>query len=92
MRRSILAFGIVSLLAVGSTTTANATCDVPLVISNGGGQAVVMILLDNSGSMNEALTPDQFQLAQPPGAQVIRLDGSQGQGSASAKGSAEAER
>lgn len=43
-------------------------------------------------ALNEALTPDQFQLAQPPGAQVIRLDGSQGQGSASAKGSAEAER
>jgi outer membrane lipoprotein-sorting protein len=44
-------------------------------------------------ALNEALTPDQFQLAQPPGAQVIRLDGSQGQGSASATtGSAEAER
>ncbi len=43
-------------------------------------------------TLNEALTPDQFQLAQPPGAQVIRLDGSQGQGSTSATRSAEAER
>jgi hypothetical protein len=40
--------------------------------------------------LNEPLRPDQFQLAQPPGAQVVRLDGSQGQGSTSATRSTEA--
>jgi hypothetical protein len=39
-------------------------------------------------TLNGPLTPDQFELAQPPEAQVVRLDGSQG-GSASATRSAE---
>jgi hypothetical protein len=43
-------------------------------------------------TLNQPFTPDQFQLAIPSGAQVVRLDGSQGQGSNSAMRSAEAPR
>ncbi len=35
-------------------------------------------------TLNKPFTPDQFQLAQPPGAQVVRLDGSQAKASSSA--------
>lgn len=43
-------------------------------------------------TLNNPFTPDQFQLAQPPGAQVIRLDGNQAKGSSSATRSIEAPR
>jgi hypothetical protein len=43
-------------------------------------------------TLNNPFTPDQFQLAQPPGAQVIRLDGNQTDGSSSATRSIEAPR
>jgi outer membrane lipoprotein-sorting protein len=43
-------------------------------------------------TLNEALSPDQFQLARPSDAQVVRLDGSQGASSTSATRSLEAPR
>ncbi len=43
-------------------------------------------------TLNQPFTPDQFQLAIPAGAQVVRLDGSEGQGSNSVMRSAEAPR
>ncbi|MGA2961012.1 MAG: DUF4292 domain-containing protein [Candidatus Korobacteraceae bacterium] len=43
-------------------------------------------------TLNKPFTPDQFELTQPPGAQVVRLDGSQGQGSTPAASSIEAPR
>ncbi|MBI5169269.1 MAG: hypothetical protein HZA61_07255 [Candidatus Eisenbacteria bacterium] len=46
---------VLAALASMHATIAGAVCDVPLVISTGGGEANVMILLDNSGSMNEVV-------------------------------------
>jgi type IV pilus assembly protein PilY1 len=41
--------------AVLAAGPAGATCDPPLVVSHAGGRAKVLIILDNSGSMNEVL-------------------------------------
>jgi type IV pilus assembly protein PilY1 len=52
-----LKFGlaIVTAVLIGHASEALATCQVPLAIGQNTGNANVLILLDNSGSMNEAL-------------------------------------
>jgi type IV pilus assembly protein PilY1 len=46
-----------------SSGVARGTCDMPLAISHGGGEANVLFLLDNSYSMNEALCSDAYDAA-----------------------------
>lgn len=54
-------FGLILAAVAGChAVLAHATCDVPLVISHGGGEANVMFLLDNSGSMNEIVCSDSY--------------------------------
>ncbi|MCC6650044.1 MAG: hypothetical protein IT348_02725 [Candidatus Eisenbacteria bacterium] len=56
MRRiaQIIVSGVTAVAMMSALVSPSlATCDVPLVISHGGGEANVMILLDTSGSMNE---------------------------------------
>jgi type IV pilus assembly protein PilY1 len=43
-------------IIVGTAGLAYGACDPPLVVSNAGGRAKVLFILDNSGSMNEAVT------------------------------------
>ena len=42
------------------TPAAATTCQVPLTIGQSTGEANVMIMLDNSGSMNEAIVADAY--------------------------------
>jgi type IV pilus assembly protein PilY1 len=61
MRRTIHAIGLGCLVVLANAAAVHAaTCDVPLVISHGGGQAGVLIILDNSASMNEAICADAY--------------------------------
>lgn len=51
----LLTLAIVAATMIGHAGPVRATCDVPLAIGSVTGEANVLILLDNSGSMNEAL-------------------------------------
>jgi type IV pilus assembly protein PilY1 len=62
MRRKLLTIGLWFAIAagVGQATAAFAACQIPLVISQSSGDANVLIVLDNSGSMNEALQSSAY--------------------------------
>ena len=59
-RRVTATAGLAALAAFLLAATAGATCDPPLVISQGGGSAKVLFILDNSGSMNEVVHADGY--------------------------------
>ncbi len=63
-----LLFAVVLLVLVGVWNGAWAQCQTPLFIQEGLVEANVMILFDNSGSMNEALYHPDYD-------QGIRYDG-----------------
>ena len=60
MRHSLRLVGLVlgAMAGLGFAGAAYASCEVPLAIGGATAEANVLIILDNSGSMNEALTPD----------------------------------
>lgn len=62
MRPTILAAALTCVLATGlcAARPAVAACDPPLAVSHVGGRAKVLIVLDNSGSMNEAVYADPY--------------------------------
>lgn len=62
MRPRLLAFGLgcLAAAAIANAVPARAACDPPLLVTNAGGRAKVLIILDNSGSMNEAVRADGF--------------------------------
>ena len=62
MRQSLRFFALVlgAMAGLGFARTASATCDLPLAIGGAAAQANVLIILDNSGSMNEALTSSSY--------------------------------
>ena len=62
MRRTSVPFGLTVLIAaaIGRATIAHAVCDVPLNIAHTSGSANVLVILDNSGSMNEAVYHDAY--------------------------------
>lgn len=62
MRPMFLAGAIACLVAAGLGVAgpAAAVCDPPLVVAQAGGRAKVLIILDNSGSMNEAVYADAY--------------------------------
>lgn len=51
---------LAATLLVGQTVPAGAVCQIPLAIGQNTGNANVMIMLDNSGSMNEALMSSAY--------------------------------
>jgi len=62
MRRTYLtlALGLVAAAVVGWSDAARAQCNMPLVISQSSGTAKVLIILDSSGSMNEAIMSPSY--------------------------------
>ncbi len=62
MRRTLRWFVLALAVAmlVGRVQDAGAVCQIPLAIGQNTGNANVMILLDNSGSMNEALQSSAY--------------------------------
>jgi type IV pilus assembly protein PilY1 len=46
---------VVVLLALLARPAAAGTCDIPLIVGSAGATANVLLLIDNSGSMNEAI-------------------------------------
>ena len=62
MRPHRFIFGLGCLMAalVGGANFALAVCDPPLLVAQTGGRAKVLIILDSSGSMNEAIVADQY--------------------------------
>ncbi len=59
-RRSWFGLVLAAATMVGLAGVANATCQIPLAIGSNTGDANVLILFDNSGSMNEALTHSAY--------------------------------
>ena len=55
MRHLNPATGLVALLLLTAPAAAQLGCEVPLFVQEGSIDANVMILFDNSGSMNEAM-------------------------------------
>lgn len=50
-----LVFALLAASTLAAAGDALAVCDPPLLVSHSGGRAKVLIILDNSGSMNEAV-------------------------------------
>jgi type IV pilus assembly protein PilY1 len=55
-----LAVALAAMVAIGYAGSAHATCQIPLAIGQTTGEANVLILQDNSGSMNEALVSSSY--------------------------------
>lgn len=58
--RMRLRFAVATVLLVAQAGLAHAVCQIPLAIGQNTGNANVLLLLDNSGSMNEALTSSAY--------------------------------
>ncbi len=58
--RMRLRLALATMLVVAQTSVAHAVCQIPLAIGQNTGNANVLLLLDNSGSMNEALTHPSY--------------------------------
>ncbi|MGH7741697.1 MAG: pilus assembly protein, partial [Candidatus Eiseniibacteriota bacterium] len=56
----LFAFVLGAMAGLGFARMASASCDVPLAIGGAAAQANVLIILDNSGSMNEALVSADY--------------------------------
>lgn len=54
------AFACLFAAGLGFAGPAFAVCDPPIVVSHAGGRAKVLIILDNSGSMNEVVYADAY--------------------------------
>ena len=65
MRRKLLTLGLGFAVAAAMVHggVAGAVCDMPLVITHSSGDANVLIILDNSGSMNEAIVSPDYNKA-----------------------------
>ena len=65
MRQTLQVLGLGCLLALGlgQARPAHALCEVPLVISHGSNDANVLMIIDNSQSMNEAMVSDSYNPA-----------------------------
>lgn len=55
-----LGLGIALVASLGLNSAAHAVCDIPLIIGSASNTANVLILLDNSGSMNEVVFHDAY--------------------------------
>ena len=54
---------VVAAVTMLSSDVARAACEIPLVIHRTAGEANVLIILDSSGSMNEAMTHDSYNMS-----------------------------
>ena len=56
----LTALALVATAGLGLARMAHASCDLPLAIGGATAEANVLIILDNSGSMNEAITSSDY--------------------------------